>query len=119
MADNVIPAALRDLMGQEWKREVGHSMFAGRYEKAGADPSYYHHRHDDTEVGLTASFSTPEIAALMRDGVLDGLARENEHGLTVNEHAEHAMTDFMSDVYQAWDKLNKRLGAVRAGRASE
>ncbi|PWS37791.1 hypothetical protein DFH01_00265 [Falsiroseomonas bella] len=63
-----------------------------------------------------------EADALLKAGVLPGLAKPRENGgLWLNEHAAHALSDFGSDVYAAWEKLRGRLAAAAAadGRGSD
>lgn len=110
---NEIPKALLDLMLHEWKREKTYSAFESNFEADRIqDPSFYAHLKDGSE-----SFASPltieDVEALINSGVLDGLHIDHKTSIAVNEHAEHAITDFASDVYKSWDRLQARLTAAR------
>lgn len=106
-----IPAALRKLLDHAWMRNEKYSPFLSNYEDRRREPSFYIYQKQRPNDGQV--FTIAELEALANDGVLDGLVTDYENTVAVNEHAEHAISDFCSTVYRAWDELEARLDAVR------
>lgn len=112
MSENTIPkAALSPLEDAPWHHDQVHSVFDRNYKgKRVGDPSGYNHRHDG-DAGVSA-FTTAEVLAMKDAGILDGLISEHSEHVWVNEHAEHALIDFYSDVHRAYALLLRRLAAA-------
>ena len=112
-----IPEALLQLLSQAWQRTGGVSEFEQGLACAASQHREY--SHADTEENANSAFSYREIESLRAAGLLDGLARGPSGALTVgvqlvDVHAEHAIADFCAEVYDAWDRLQRRLEAARA-----
>lgn len=111
-----IPPALLKLLEQAWRVEQGYQAWDAAWNRnAGErqrDPSGYVLRKGSAEPN---PITHAEAAALLEAGFLAGLAKPMEGGgLWLNEHAAHAISDFGSDVYAAWQKLRQRLAQAAA-----
>lgn len=78
-----------------------------------SDPSYYHiHVGKEVQTDLDV-LSHAEATLLVAQGVFGPLAKAQTGGMvTINEHAQHAFTDFCSEVYGAWAKYQRRIAEV-------
>jgi hypothetical protein len=122
MTDRVagpIPSSVLELLKYRWKLLGGYSAFE-RVFKGPDDadrktrPSYYTFRRGkEIETNLSA-LSHKEAKSLLEEGVFGELAimRENE-AIAINEHAQHALTDFCSEVCASWAKYLSRIEEVK------
>lgn len=107
-----IPAAVLRLLVQAWQRTNGVSEFEAGFSVARPSNERYVHaaKSDNPE----SAFTFAEVEDLHASGIFDGLSHGTECLVAVNVHAEHALADFCSEVYEAWDRLQDRLEAARA-----
>jgi hypothetical protein len=63
----------------------------------------------DEDNSLTAN----NIRLLAKLAIFDALIRETPSSYAVNEHAQHALTDFCEEVYDAYRTLLTRLRLAR------
>jgi hypothetical protein len=68
-------------------------------------PSRYVHRPDSPKA-VNNGLKHAEVRALVADGVLINDWRGHGDAIAINEHEheQHALCDFCSEVYGAWDK---------------
>ena len=110
----IIPASVQQLLNQQWEIK-DHSTFEDIFREDAQRreyPSYYHIRTgQEVETELDV-FSYVEAKALVEENVFGNLAISNSGGLSINEHAQHALSDFLSEVYAAWKRYEERLAEV-------
>lgn len=118
-----IPKSVSAMMTHQWKTnwtdafELIFNPDDEYYRRRIFDPPYYIYRRAD--VGNEDVFSYKEAIAFAQDLRKAGFrVSENElANAAINEHVQHAYSDFMGEVYKAWDKFTDRLELVeRAGR---
>jgi hypothetical protein len=117
-----IPESVLKLLALEWRPTGGHSSFdsvfndeRGSYRRR-ADPSYYMHRPDNPDANNGLKHA--EVVALVADGVLlDHRTVDGTH-IRINEHEQHALNDFCSEVYDAWRKFQARIKLARDAHGS-
>jgi hypothetical protein len=104
-----IPRSVLNLLGVRWRPTVG-GFDEHRCERR-AHPSRYIHRPERSAPlnGLRHS----EVRALVADRVLTNDWRGNGDAIAINEHEQHALCDFCSEVYDAWDRLQTRIELAR------
>jgi hypothetical protein len=111
---DLIPASVLALLGHKWRGTSGYSAFDSVIEDTRDrlhNPSYYqfsYGRPDDDNNGMTWR----DTKAVIADGVYGANFRVRDEHVAVNEHAQHALTDFCSEVYDAWAKYKKRLASI-------
>lgn len=112
-----IPKSILHLLSEPWRVEGEYSHFDAVFakEKRRIDPSYYV-IHVGTKVETDMdTFSHDDAMALAADDAFGTNARTRESGnVVINEHAQHALVDFCSDVYAAWKKYQDRLQQIEA-----
>lgn len=107
-----IPVQVLQLLKQAWQRPNGVSEFEAGF--TATKPSAERYVHVDQRDNPDSAFRHDEIDDLVASGVFEGLVTAIGGGVAVNVHAEHALADFCSEVYEAWDRLQDRLEAARA-----
>jgi len=116
-----IPASVLSLLAQRWRDDPRYSAFEGQFQdlERGGDPSWYHYYSSDRTGGGNC-LSHAEVSSLIHDSVFEGVCRRGENTLSVNEHAQHALVDFLGEVYRAWDKFQDRVVlAEQSDRSAE
>ncbi len=113
MTDKPIPPSVLALLNETWKdadpRNSAFELVFGPENKRGRirHPSYYfirrHHEH------RPYALRYDEAASLCASGALGSAAKATDGIVVINEHAQHALFDFCSEVYAAWGKYQKRL----------
>jgi len=108
-----IPRAVLDMLAEKWRTSGGYSAFDSVFsdDRRKADPSFYFHRKDSPD-GDVNGVRAREVAALSAAGVLGAHIRDRGESYAVNEHAHHALTDFCSEVYEAWERFQERLSRI-------
>src|SRR5271165_3329564 len=111
-----IPISVLEVLKHEWRAaDQAYSSFDGVFNDKDdrgrrTNPSYYHigvGKKVETNFDV---FSHAEASNLVKDGAFASLAKvQDDKSVTINEHAQHAMTDFCSEVYSAWQKYQRRL----------
>jgi hypothetical protein len=113
-----IPASVLSVLKHEWQpADPNYSSFDGQFNEDDkgrkSEPSYYHispGKKVETDFDV---FSHAEASKLAEEGVFARLAKVQNNGtVTINEHAQHALSDFCSEVYSAWKKYQHRLAKV-------
>lgn len=111
-----LPATVGRLLTEsEWKKTDGFSVFdfVFRDRPRRASPSHYLVRVGETQPGFDRSgFTHEEAAALVAEGTLRGLAVDHGSHVSINEHAQHALLDFLSETADLWQKFQGRLGEI-------
>ena len=110
------PAILKMLGDNEWRPTDGHSLFDqvwgdeanGHHRGRQRDPSFYYFLKRDLAENNNG-VSGREVEALSCLAVFKGLIDAQPEHFAFNEHAQHALTDFCSEVYDAYRKLQERL----------
>jgi hypothetical protein len=114
----VIPASILAILTHRWQEaDSRYSSFASVFNDKDdkgrrSHPSYYHIRPGKkVEIDFDV-LANEEAAELVKEGAFGSLAKVQKDGtVTINEHAQHALTDFCSEVYSAWEKYQKRIAA--------
>lgn len=109
MTTKAIPASVLALLKHQWKEaDPRYSAFDSVFTDANdrtrqSDPSYYHIRPGEEIEHDGDVFTHVEATELVKEGVFSCLAKVQQDGgsVTINEHAQHALTDFCSEVYSA------------------
>lgn len=119
-----IPASVLAILQNRWKEaDPSHSAFDAAFNDADArerrerrsDPSHYLIPPDRPFDAAVDALTRAEAVSLVRGGVFGPLAKVCDNGVVaINEHAQHALVDFCSEVYAAWDKYERRIAEVRA-----
>jgi hypothetical protein len=111
-----IPKSVLNLLAVTWRETGNYSAFDSIFNdetdydrKRQSHPSFYIHRHDDDSDNN--GLKTSEVRALVADGVL--IDHGKDDASAVNEHEHHALTDFCSEVYDAWKKYRSRVERAR------
>jgi hypothetical protein len=107
-----IPKSVLKMLEQQWKPTDGYSAFDMSTKRRPTDPSYYIIRNDVEPSSV--SFTYDEVKKLDAEGALGGFVKDHGNGksFAVNEHAVHAMQDFCSEVYDAWNKYQARIRSI-------
>lgn len=118
-----IPASVLAVLKHKWVVTEGYSAFDSVFndredEERRRDPSYYHIRTGKKIDFAFDQFTHAEAKSLVMEGVFGALAVSRDGGVVINEHAQHALTDFCSEVYAAWGKYQRRLAEVEKAGAS-
>jgi hypothetical protein len=118
---NRIPPAILKMLGDnECRPTEGHSLFDqvwgdeanGHHRERQRDPSFsYFLKRDLAE--NNNGVSGKEVEALSGLAMFKGLIDAQPEHFAFNEHAQHALTDFCSEVYDAYRKLQERLQMAR------
>ncbi|MES0125893.1 hypothetical protein NKL05_27895 [Mesorhizobium sp. C420B] len=108
---DAIPTPILDMLKEEWRKADDSPAFDYPFQRRANDPSFYAYRRDDPKHDNNG-VRTEEVSKLAKLPMFDGLIRETKEGFSFNEHAQHALTDFCSEVYTAWAKCAERLGEV-------
>ena len=114
-----IPDSVVALLKDDWNPSEGYSQFDSTFtERPGRDhdPSFYIYRAGHEGLG---TFTSSEIAALAKDSVFGQHLDQSGNSMIVNEHAQHALQDFLADVQDAWLKYQSRLNNIPVKRAEE
>ena len=116
-----IPRSLIDLLGQRWQAPSSYSSFHSNFSDNDRDrqarPSRYIHRPDTSR--YVNGLKHAEVRALVADGVLTNDWRGHGDAIAINEHQQHALCDFCSEVYDAWDKFQARAEMARNANTRE
>ena len=117
-----IPNSVLDVLKNEWQAadpaySAFDQVFNDKTDKQSrkAHPSYYYIREGkEVETNLDV-LSHAEALKLVNDGAFASLAKvQDDKSVTINEHAQHAMIDFCSEVYSAWHRYQRRLVQIQA-----
>ena len=114
---NEIPESVLTILESKWKPHPGYSAFDSVFgdnedRQRRIDPSYCHISvGKEIEYDIDV-FTHAEAKDLVKDGVFGSLAVSRETEVSINEHAQNALTDFCSEVYAAWEKYNHRIKEV-------
>jgi hypothetical protein len=119
-ANRIPPAILKMLGENEWIPTEGHSLFeqvwgdgADDYHRERQrDPAFYYFLKRDL-ADDNNGVSGKEVEALSSLALFKGLIDAQPEHFAFNEHAQHALTDFCSEVYDAYRKLQARLQMAR------
>ena len=109
-----IPTSVLNLLRQEWKID-DHSTFEDNFREdiqRQNKPSYYNiwvGRKVENDFDV---FSHLEAKFLVDQNVFGPLATSDSKGVILNEHAQHALSDFLSEAYTAWKRFEERLAEV-------
>lgn len=114
-----IPNSVLNVLKAVWKRSEGYSSFESVFnserDERRRKPSYYSiSKGKEIEYENWDVLTHKEAVELVRDNVFDALAIENAEDVVINEHAQHAFTDFCSEVYDSWHKFRNRLDQIKA-----
>lgn len=116
MTDKAIPASVLAVLKHRWKdADPRCSSFEFVFNdkddrRRRSDPSYYHIRPGKKVETDFDVLTHDEAAQLVKDGAFGSLAKmQDGGGVVINEHAQHALTDFCSEVYSAWSKYQRRI----------
>jgi hypothetical protein len=106
-----IPESVRNLLGYRWRE--GDNTFEKMF-RADPDrqPSNYYIRTGQMVETNTDTLSHAEVKALVEEGVFGSLAAIHPQGVLINKHAQHALTDFLGEVYGAWRTYQERLAEI-------
>jgi hypothetical protein len=106
-----IPKSVRNLLGYRWRE--GDNTFE-RVFRSDPDrqPSNYHIRTGQMVETDADTLSHAEVKALVEEGVFGHLAAVHPRGVSINKHAQHALTDFLGEVYGAWRIYQERLAEI-------
>ena len=109
-----IPESVRNLLGHRWRE--GDNTFE-RVFRADPDrqPSDYYIRTGQMVETDADTLSHAEVKALVEEGVFGNLAAIHPQGVLINKHAQHALTDFLGEVYGAWRTYQERLAKIARG----
>jgi hypothetical protein len=112
-----IPTSVLRLLKHQWKPGDSDSSFDSVFndaqdKKRRKRPSYYHIRQGRKIENEFDVFTYEEACQLVREGSFGPLAVLRDENVTINEHAQHAMADFCSEVYSAWAKYKHRISEV-------
>ncbi len=107
-----IPQPILDMLKVVWQPGSVPSTFESvADDERLKNPSFYHHgknQGDYDNNGILAS----DANALLNASELEGLIKDNGDSIAMNEHAHHALTDFCSEVYDSWRKLQGILESI-------
>jgi hypothetical protein len=117
-----IPDSVLNLLRKRWRLPEGYSAFDifndPQQPDRQRDPSFYFIRTGQNVADLDFDvFSHAEAAAMINDEAFGHTAAQTSEWVALNEHAQHAMQDFCSEVYEAWAKFEERIRLVQAARA--
>lgn len=108
---NKIPPVILKILANEWCPLKGYSSFDMTMKMRPHDPSYYcFYKNSPYEINY--SFTNKEAILLTELPMLEGLIFEYEKHIALNEHAQHALSDFCSEVYDCYRKLQKRIKSI-------
>jgi hypothetical protein len=113
MEKKTIPDSVLALLKEPW--EPCEDIFSRTLERrphVAVDPSYYCYYSDDSFSTETGVFQKSEVDKLAQDHMLITKS-STEDCVTVHEQEIHALTDFCSEVWDAWRKLESRMKQVR------
>ena len=116
-----VPRKVLDLLaGSRWQDDakVFESVFAWSEDRR-RWPSWYAYRESDTERREGAAFTGAEAWELYRQGAFGEHVVEHKDGISVNEHAAHALGACLAEMSVAWDKYQARLAEIPVARAEE
>lgn len=115
--EGAIPKVVLDLLKRDWP-EPDISLFDATREKQGErvdkHTRYYTYGEETIPDGRTLVFTGEEVRRLKRAGLpaLKDAILINRAGLMVNEHAQHALLDFLAVASAAWRKCEERLAEL-------
>lgn len=114
-----IPSGVLNLLKHVWREaDEDYSSFDAVFndledKERRSDPSYYHIRPGKEVDSDFDSISHADAVKLAEQRVFGALAKMHENKVVaINEHAQHALTDFCSEVYSAWKKYQQRIAEV-------
>lgn len=122
MTNGPIPSAVLELLRQRWKpTEEGYSSFESQWnerensKERQSRPSFYIYQKStgDSANGFQA-LKLAEVKALAKLDAFAPMILEKSESYAVNEHLEHAIADFCSQVYDAFDQLQQRAEEIAA-----
>lgn len=109
---DTMPKPILAMLEEVWKETDGFSIYQHNRERKGKNASVYLYSKDEPDHDNNG-VRTHEVASMADLPAFNGLIKKNSKGFAFNEHAQHALTEFCSDVYEAWRKCSKRLDEVR------
>lgn len=111
-----IPDSVLAVLRHRWRFPDGYSAFDSVFNDdphRQRDPAYYAiERGAEVEQLEFQRFSHAEAIALIRDGVFGSVAVDQGSRVMINEHAMHALDDFLCEVYAQWGKYLDRMKLV-------
>lgn len=115
-----IPDEVLEILKTVWKTNGEYSSFDSvwgeedtDYDKERRlDPSYYFFRKDNLEQENNGPTGT-EVCKLSALPLFDGMIFEHKGSFSFNEHAQHALCDFLSSVYDSYRELASNLDLIR------
>lgn len=119
MTKPVIPAAVLALLKQRWQpTQEGFSVFDNVWE--GRDrkeyPSWYFYREGSDGAGC---LSFEEAKGLLAVPELAPMLKGQKDTVSVNEHLDHAISDFCSQVYDAFDAFLERAEQIKKAQNTD
>lgn len=109
-----IPPVVMELAASQWEQGAHSDLFTSALTfrpQALSDPSVYLFRRGEAH---SSSFSGDEAFKLHEQGAFGGLSSVDANGtLRVNEHALHAVEDFISKTSAHWREYLSRLDSVK------
>jgi len=110
-----IPASVRDLLQHRWDQGgwKAHTIFLNADDDRKQRPSNYFIQPGDKAMQNGPMFGPPfsykDAEKLIEDGVFGSTAGVGTKNIWINEHSQHAFTDFMCEVYKAWTDYQQKL----------
>ncbi len=115
-APTLIPGSLLALLRDYWNpAQDGFSHFEVNHtDDRRTDASgYVYRRGTDANPDLGPTFSSQEAAALAKEDLFERFFETDGETHVLNEHAQHAIQDFLEETYAAWAKCQERLNRIR------
>lgn len=107
-----IPEEVRALLVSKWRHDPGKTR---NVAQSGDDrltrPSYYQMSEGQD---YPSTFSYEEALGLAQAGAFGVGVRIHETHVSVNEHAQHSLEEFLGDVCEAWTRHKQRLAEFLA-----
>ena len=110
----LIPGSILALLEHYWRpAQANFSHFEANITDSGraCDPSFNNYREDTEELGVN-TFVTKEVEQLSKDDLFERFIRHQGEVWSVNEHAQHAIQDFLEETYKAWATCQERLNRI-------
>jgi len=94
MSQKTIPQSVLNLLARRWPAD-----------NDGRRPPRYLYRRDDSPGRINGGLKHSQIQALVVDGVLANDWRGLGDAIAIRADERHALREFGSEVYAAWDRL--------------
>jgi hypothetical protein len=102
MTLSTIPQSVLNLLAQRWPEDHDRRR-----------PPRYLFRPDYSPGRVNGGRKHSEVRALVADGVLANDWRALGDAIAITANQQHALCDFLTDVYAAWDRLQARTDTAR------